>query len=160
MNDKWTEYVGYYPDMHLHAVRSCSVSGDLHGFADLFLVDAQTGLSYFLAGDGDYNNGVPAFSPDYKYMAFIDTDYDYEAGYVPKVKVFRVHSKDSPENLFSFFNETEFVDMDLANIVWINETEFLVAQMEVEWEDEKRIDIPVSYYKVSLPAAEDLLQVP
>lgn len=146
-NKRWSEYIGYYPDLKLHAVRSCSVSGDLHGFAHVYIIEEETASIYYIVNGGDYADGTPVFSPNNKYMAMSDNTWDEDKGWMNFFTIFKVN--ENPSLLFSYFNESDVFDFSPQEIIWIDDNEFVIKGYIQKWIDDQNIEEFV-YYKLLL----------
>ena len=149
----WYEYIAYYPDQKMHIVRSINVSGDIHSFADIYLIDKNTGKLFLLPTFGDYNGGTPVVSPDGKYMVNIDTNWDDDLGYIDYVQVLKMHQDEkgniSSVDLYRITDHYKY-GLDFKELVWIDKNKFLVKAQQQKWENEKNVG-QNNYYICEIP---------
>lgn len=123
-NTNWSEYIGYFPDLKMQAVRSCSVSGDLHTFANIFMIHENTGKIYYLASEADYCSGTPVFSPNRKYMIFEDNMWDENGGYLNYFKIFKVKEGENFDLQLSYVSN--YFEYAVDSLFWTSDNEIII----------------------------------
>jgi len=153
---RWSEYIGYHSPLKLQSVRSCSVSGDLHGFADVFLVHNQSSAIYLICHNADYCSGTPVFSPSNKYMAiacdvYIDDYFNY-------LMIVKVNEAADSGSYLTYYNETIPFEPDPKRIIWVNDHELLIEAHDQEWHNGEQVEV-LYFYKVVLPMDDEPIEI-
>lgn len=135
-NKGWSgfEYVGYYPDCRLFAIRQHWESDNL-GFSELSLWDEVTDYRYRIVSWGDGAVEPPLLSPNHRYLVYYyNQDYEFRNS---DIGILKINDRRDPRHYlteYASFHSTEFA---VEKIVWKTGNSFLVKGYQEVLENEK-----------------------
>lgn len=123
------QYMGYYPELHMHALVSHDVSENL-GFSDMVLLDSTTSDQYGIVPIGDTAVELPIPSPDGRHLVyFYNLAYDRNSCFIGLLD--RRDGNDDSQRRISEKASFQTKDWAVEDIRWMDNTAFIVKAYTV-----------------------------